>query len=115
MGLVNNDVMTVSSGLQVPKAYMSFTPGPLPFPFQPQPMTFDLLVAQDGTKSFEAKGTLFIYESRASKAAGFAAIEQRQVVIPTDTSSPMVAGVFEVFYAAIRNQYPNTTDVAPLV
>lgn len=110
MGIINNDVMQVGSGLRVPDAYMTFTPGPLPFPFQPQPMLFELIVAPDGTKSYEAKATLFIYESRESKLAGLAAIEQRQIVVPTDATSLMVGGVFDVFYGAVKEQYPNTTD-----
>ncbi|MEW5314938.1 MAG: hypothetical protein WDW38_006397 [Sanguina aurantia] len=107
--------MVVGSGLSVPNAYLTFTPGPLEFPFQPQPMTFQLVVAADGSKTFQAKATLFIYASKESKAAGLAAIEERQVVVPTEVNSLMVAGVFDVFYSAMRYQYPNTTEVAPVV
>lgn len=73
-------------------------------------MGSDLLIGSAGTKSYEAKAYLFIDESRASKLSGLAAIEQRQVVVPATANSPIVAGVFDAFYSALRRLFPNTTD-----
>lgn len=111
MGVVNHDVMTLRSGLQVSNCYMSFTPGPLSFPNQPVPMRFFWTIDPRGVKTYQAMATLYIYTSREGKCAGLAAIEQRDVYIPAETASDLVLNVFNVFFANLKTQYTNTTDM----
>lgn len=104
MGLTNPDVMTLGSGLQLSNCYMSFTPGPVQFPFQPSPLTFSWTTDAAGVKHFMANGTLFTYVSRDSKTNGLVPVQQEQISIPADYSAP---GVFSVFYAELQAKYAN--------
>lgn len=110
MGVINHDVMTLSSGLALSNCYLSFTPGPLPFPNQPIPMRFFWTIDQHGVKTYQAMATLYIYTSREGKFNGLAAIEQRDVFIPAETASDLVTNVFNIFFANLKAQYTNTSD-----
>lgn len=107
MGITNPDMMTLQSGAQLSNCYLSFTPGPVTFPFQPSPLTFSWTLDGDGVKHFLANGTLFTYISREGKNAGMAPLQQQQVSIPADASA---AGVFSVFYASLMAQYHSATS-----
>lgn len=104
MGLTNPDVMTLKSGVQLSNCYLTFTPGPTTFPFQPTPLTFSWTVDATGAKHFFANGTLFTFLSKANKVAGLAPIQTEQVSVPADASSD---GVFSVFYGALQSQFAN--------
>lgn len=104
MGLTNPDVMTLESGVQLSNCYLSFTPGPISFPFQPSPLTFSWTVDASGAKHFSANGTLFTYVSKDSKRAGLAPVQQQQINIPADLSAQ---GVFSLFYGDLQSQYSN--------
>lgn len=99
MGIQDPDPKTLRSGLSLSNCFMTFTPGPLPFPQEPDPLTFSWKLNPDGTKSFSANGTLFTYLSKANKAMGLAPLQQERVHIPADSSSP---AVFSVFYADLQ-------------
>lgn len=111
MGLTNPDVMTLTNGMQLSNCYLSYTSGPTSTPFYQPPLSFNWTVDSSGVKHFFANGTLFIYLSEASKAAGHTPIQVQQVSIPADGNS---AGVFSVFYAALLSQYTNgVVDAEP--
>lgn len=107
MGLTNPDVMTLDSGIQLANCYLSFTPGPIAFPFQPVPLTYSWTIDSTNTRKFYANGTLFTYASKASKHSGLPPIQQQQVSIPADATA---AGVFSLFYANLKSQYPNAVS-----
>lgn len=104
MGLINPDLMTLDSGVQLSNCYLSFTPGPISFPFQPSPLTLSWTIDADGKKHFSANGTLFTYVSRESKYGGLAPVQQQQISIPAD---PSASGVFSVFYAGLQSKFVN--------
>lgn len=104
MGLTNPDVMSLTNGMQLSNCYLSFTTGPTAVQAYQPPLTFTWTVDSDGVRHFFANGTLYIYLSEASKAAGNTPIQIQQVSIPADESSD---GVFSVFYAALLSKYAN--------
>lgn len=107
MGLINPDLMTLDSGIQLSNCYLSFTPGPIAFPFEPLPLTYSWTIDSSSNKQFFASGTLFIYASKASKRAGLAPIQQKQVSISADSTA---AGVFGLFYSNLMSQFPNAVS-----
>lgn len=114
MGVINHDAMTLSSGLQLSNCYLSFTPGPLQFPQEPDSLSLKWSVGPTGEKMYKALATLYIYTSRDGKAAGLAPLEQRTFVIQEDFNSPTVIGTFETFYAFLKTQFANTEDTPPV-
>lgn len=114
MGVVNRDAMTLSSGLTLSNCYLSFTPGPLQFPQEPDSLSLKWSVSPTGAKMYKALATLYIYTSRDSKLAGLAPLEQRSFVIDEDFDSPTVIGTFETFYGVLKTQFKDTDDTPPV-
>lgn len=111
MGLTNPDAMTLTNGMQLSNCYLSYTSGPTSTPFYQPPLSFTWTVDSSGVKHFFANGTLFVYLSAESKAAGNTPIQVQQVRIPADKSS---ADVFSVFYNSLLSEYANgVVDAEP--
>lgn len=106
MGIVNLDEMVLDSGIKLSNCYLSFSSGPMEFPFQPSPLKFSWSVSPDGVKSFAASGKLFVFASKESKDAGFAPLQTKEVSIPADVSAD---GVFSLFYTTLASKFANTS------
>lgn len=114
MGIINHDVMTLESGLQLSECYMSFTPGPLDFPNLPPAMKFHWTIDPvTGSKIYTATAMLYIHTTREAKKAGLAPVEMRSVSVPALADSQIVGGVFDYFFAEMHATYPNTVNVLP--
>lgn len=104
MGLTNLDVLTLTNGMKLSDCYLSYTSGPSGTQSYHPPLSFTWSVDSSGVRHFFANGTLYVYLSKAAKAAGNTPLQIQQVSIPADSSS---SGVSSVFNAALLTEYVN--------
>lgn len=106
MGLTNPDGMIMANGCQLSNCYLTFTEGACSSNTcsYAQPLTFSATTDSTGSNLFYASGNMYTYLNKASRDSGRTPIQCEYVTYPANDSA---AGVFSVFYSALKTQYTN--------
>ena len=100
MGIIINDSVPTSSGIDLVGSYASFGSSPL--------ITYVDVDAQ-GNKTFSAAGNVSYFKDEASKNAGLDPVMSKRVVLSLPPAT--VQTVYSLFYGGLSAQYQSVSNV----
>lgn len=100
MGIVNLDVMTLNSGIQLSNCYITVTPGLPTFPMNASPIIFEWIYDANGNRSYTRLVTVYVYVSKAAWEGGYLPIQSTRVRFPAQDAIEVLHSV----YTDIKNK-----------